>query len=85
MLSCLLSQLLRKIKNHFYYNVFSEKWYWLAKNSDKFFYSIILLRFSKTKVAKEEFHGAKKPIEIWNVAVSNILTSRLNEMKINSH
>ena len=44
-----------------------------------------MLRFSKTKVAKEEFHGAKKRIEIWNVAVSNILTSRLNEMKINSH
>ena len=44
-----------------------------------------MLRFSKTKVAKEEFHRAKKRIEIWNVAVSNILTSRLNEMKINSH
>ena len=34
------------------------------KNSDKFFNSIIMLRFSKTKVAKEEFHGAKKRIEI---------------------
>ena len=33
----------------------------------KFFHSIIMLRFSKTKVAKKEFYGVKKPIKILKV------------------
>ena len=29
-----------------------------------FFYRIILLRFGKIKIAKEEFYGEKKPVKI---------------------
>ena len=36
-----------------------------------FFDSIIFLRFGETKVAKEEFYGAKKAIKIWDVDVDN--------------
>ena len=61
----------------------------------KFFNSIIILRFGKTKVAKEEFYGAKKvakeefygakkPIKIWNVNIDNIVISKLIETKNNS-
>ena len=35
----------------------------------KFFDSVIISRFGKTKVAKEEFYGAKKPIKNWDVNV----------------
>ena len=31
----------------------------------------------KTKAAKEEFYGAKKPIKIWDVDVDNIVISNL--------
>ena len=43
-----------------------------------------MLRFGKTKVAKEEFYGAKKPIKIWDVNVDNIVISKLIETKNNS-
>ena len=33
-------------------------------NCSKSFDSIIMLRFGKTKLGKEEFYGAKKPIKI---------------------
>ena len=36
-----------------------------------------MLRFGKTKVAKEESYGAKKSIKIWDVSVDNILISKL--------
>ena len=49
----------------------------------KFFDSIIL-RFGKTKVAKEEFYGAKKPIKIGDVDVDNIIISKLIETEKNS-
>ena len=38
----------------------------------------------KTKVAKEEFYGAKRPIKIWDVDVKNIVVSKISEMKNNS-
>ena len=41
------------------------------------------MRFDKTKVAKEEFHWAKKPIKIWDVNVDNIVISKLVETKYN--
>ena len=47
----------------------------------KFLDSIIMLRFGKTKVAKKEFCGAKKPIQIWDVDVNNIVISKLIETK----
>ena len=40
-----------------------------------------MLRFGKTKVAKEEFYGAKKAIKIWDVDVDNRVTSKLIETK----
>ena len=30
------------------------------------FHCIIILRFGKTKVAKDDFYGAKKPIKSWH-------------------
>lgn len=44
---------------------------------------IIMLKFDKTKVVKEEFSGAKKPINIWEVDVDNIVISNLIERKDN--
>ena len=41
-----------------------------------------MLRFGKTKVANEEFHGAKKPIKIWDVDIHSIVISKLIETKI---
>ena len=46
-----------------------------------FFDSIIMLRFGKIKVVKEEFYGAKNPINIWDVNVTNIIISKLLETK----
>ena len=34
--------------------------------------------FGKTKVAKEEFYGAKKPINIWDVNVNNVNYLKFN-------
>ena len=42
-----------------------------------------MLRFGKTKVAKEEFYDAKKPIKIWDVNVIRIVISTLIETKDN--
>ena len=47
----------------------------------KFFDSIIILRFDKTKVSKKEFYSAKKPATIWDVDVDNIVISKLIETK----
>ena len=50
----------------------------LAQNNDKnVFDSIMVLRFSETKVAIEEFYGAKKAIKIWDIDVHNIVISKL--------
>ena len=54
----------------------------LAKKSDKTLDSIIMLRFGKTKVTKEEFYGAAKPIRIWDINVDNKVISKLIETKI---
>ena len=40
-----------------------------------------MLRFGETKVAKEKFCGAKKPINIWDVNVAIIVISKLVEKK----
>ena len=36
-----------------------------------------MLRFGETKVIKENFYAAKKPIKIWDVDVENIVISKL--------
>ena len=43
-----------------------------------------MLRFGETKVTKEKFYAAKKPIKIWNVNVDNIVISKLVKTKTNS-
>ena len=43
-----------------------------------------MLRFGKTKVAKEIFYSAKKPIDMWDVDVNNIAISNLIEKNNNS-
>ena len=48
----------------------------------KFFDSIIILRFDKAKVVKEEFQCVKNPIKIWDVDVDNMVISTLIETKI---
>ena len=40
-----------------------------------------MLIFSETKVAKKQFYGAKKPINIWDVNLHNIVISKLVETK----
>ena len=42
------------------------------------------MRFGETKVAKENFYSAKKPIKIWDVNVDNIVISKLIKTKTNS-
>ena len=43
-----------------------------------------MLRFGETKVSKEKFYRARKPINIWDVNVDNIVISKLVESNINS-
>ena len=43
-----------------------------------------MLRFGETKVSKETFYGAKKPINIWDVNVDNIVVSKLIKTNNNS-
>ena len=41
--------------------------------------------FDKTKIAKKEFYGAKKPMKIWDVDVGNVVKIlNLIKMKNNS-
>ena len=42
------------------------------------------MRFGEIKLAKKEFHRAKKAIKIWDVIVDNIVTSKLLDTKTNS-
>ena len=44
----------------------------------------MMLRFYKTKVTKEKFYGAKKPVNIWDVNADNIVVSKLIKRKSNS-
>ena len=43
-----------------------------------------MLRFRKTKIAKETFYAAKKAIKIWDVNVDNIVISKLVKTGTNS-
>ena len=57
-----IKSVLNKDQNHYYYNIFLEKCSCQVtkKEWQKSFDSIIMLRFRKTGVAKEECYGAKK-------------------------
>ena len=56
-----IKSVLDKDQNQYYYNKFLEKCtYQLAKKQSQISFDIIvMLRFGKTKVTKEKFHGAK--------------------------
>ena len=43
-----------------------------------------MLRFGETKAAKSKFYAAKKPINILDINVDNIVISKLIETKSNS-
>ena len=49
-----------------------------------YFFIILILRFGKTQLTKEKFYGAKKPRNICDVNVDNIVISKLVETKTNS-
>ena len=42
-----------------------------------------MLRFGEAKIAKEKFHAAKNPLNIWDVNVENIVISKLVRTKTN--
>ena len=44
-----------------------------------------MLRFGETKVVKEKFYAAEKPINIWDAYIGNIVISKLIETKTNSN
>ena len=44
-----------------------------------------MLRYGQIKVAKEELDGTKKPINVWDPNVDNIVTSMLVKRKTNSN
>ena len=49
----------------------------LLKNNDKnMFDSIIMLRSGVTKVPKEKIYAAKKPMDIWDINIDNIVISK---------
>ena len=43
-----------------------------------------MLRFGETKVTKERFYAAIKPVKIWDVNAGNVVISKLIEAKTNS-
>ena len=43
-----------------------------------------MLRFGETKVTKENFFAAKKPIKTWDVNINNIVILKLVKTKSNS-
>ena len=42
-----------------------------------------MLRFGETKIAKDKFYAAKKPINTWDVNVDNKVISKLVKTKSN--
>ena len=43
-----------------------------------------MVKFGKTKIAKEKFYAAKKTMKIWDVNIDNIVISKLVKTKTNS-
>ena len=55
----------------------------LKNNHKIFFYSIIMVKFGKTEIAKEKFYAAKNPIKISDINVDNTVISKLVKIKTN--
>ena len=64
---------LNKYQNHCYYNIFLKR----------FLYSYLLDK-KETKLAKKKCYGAKKPTNLWEVNVDNIIISKLIKTENNS-
>ena len=81
-----VKSVVNKDKNHYYNKIFLERCsYQLAKKvSQVFVYSIIMVKFGKTEIAKEKFYTAKKSIKILDIIVDNIVISKLVKEKTNS-
>ena len=43
-----------------------------------------MLRFGETKIAKETFYAAEKPMQIWDFNVNSVIISKLIKTEINS-
>ena len=43
-----------------------------------------MVKFERTEIAKEKFYAGKKPIQISDVNVDNIISSKLVQTKTNS-
>ena len=41
------------------------------------------MRFGETKIARENYYAAKKPINIWGVNIDNIVISKFIETNTN--
>ena len=41
-----------------------------------------MLRFRKTKVAKEEIYGPKATIKIWDINVDNIVSQNAEQLSV---
>ena len=41
------------------------------------------MRFGETKIARDKFNAAKKPINIWDVTINNIAIWKLIKAKTN--
>ena len=81
-----IKSVLNKDKNHFYYKILLEKYSKkLAKKySQILVHSIIMGRFGEKEIAKEKFYAAKRPINICDVNVDNIIISKLFKTNSNS-
>ena len=55
------------------------------KNNHKnVFHCIIMMKFEKTEIAKENFYGAEKPIKLWDINVDTLVILKLVKTKTNS-
>ena len=74
----LINSVLDKDQSYYYFNIFLGKCTYQLKNIHKnVFDSIIMLRFGETKISNVKFYAAKKPLNIWNVNIDDIVTSNL--------
>ena len=49
----------------------------MKNNEKRFSDSIAILRFDKTKVVNGKFYAARKPINIWDVNIDDMVISKL--------
>ena len=77
----LIKSVLNKDQNHYYYNIFLEKFSYKLIFFFFFFDSILLLRFGKGKAAKKKFHSAKETINNWDVNIDKTVIWKSIEVR----